>query len=425
MKKSIKNLCVGLLFLVLLIIASIGFIACEKKEPTVIGISMQSYASEVYVDEFDYSDYSIIVAYDNGSTSTVELKDEYLSLDGQIDFLTVGEHTFTVNYLEKTATFSITLKNHDFTSVELNDKTITYNGLPQTIEVDDLPDGASVSYSPKNTYTEVGEYEVAATITKEYYNDLTLTATLKITEIMRKITFVQAGFADVVREVADESDLSEENIPEPQEVNGYDVKWNRSDFTNITNDLTVEIIKTPKTYQITYELNGGTNHSDNPTTYTIESPTLALYNPEKAIGATFAGWYTNKDFIDESKITEIKQGTYGDVTLYAKWLDYRIETASGFSIDYNQQPALVNLTVPYTTENIDLNSRFTISKGCTWKLYSDFTGVYEYPLKAMTLATGENKAYIIVFHPDGEHFTRYLLSIYRLDMKNYAFMETV
>lgn len=231
MKKS-KKVFITVLFVLVSIAVCLGITACGK--PKVVGITVKSQASEVYVDEFDYSDYSIIVAYDNGSTDSVALTSQYLSLDDQSKISIVGTHVLTVNYMDKTTTFSITLKNHDFTGVDFKNKTTTHDGFPQTIEVDCLPDGAVVLYSPQNTYTEVGEYTVTATITKEYYNDLTLTATLKITDIMRKITFVQAGFADVVIEVADGSDLSKEDIPAPQEVNGYDGNYWHYAYDGIT-----------------------------------------------------------------------------------------------------------------------------------------------------------------------------------------------
>jgi len=419
MKKKILSILITILTACMLMLT---LSACGDKTPQITGITVSGQA-EVYIDEFDYADYTITATYDNGTTENVTLQAEHLSAEDNAKLSTVGTHTLNVTYSGKTATLSLTVKNHDFDGVTFDNKTVTYNGLPQTIEILGLPLGANVNYSPNNTYTEVGEYSVTATITKQYYNDMQLTATLKITDIIRKITFVQEGVEDIVKEVVDGGTLSKNEIPTPQEVNGYEVKWNHTDFTNITSNVTVEIEKTLKTYTITYVLNGGTNYINNPKEFTIESPTLTLYTPSKEIGATFAGWYTNSAFTDESKITEIKHGSYGNKTIYAKWLDYRIENADGFAIDYKQQPALVSMTVPYTTENIDLNSRFMVSKGCTWKLYSDFMGNYEFPLKAMTLSVGENKAYIIVFHPDGEHFTRYLLNIYRLDMKEYAFMN--
>ena len=58
-------------------------------------------------------------------------------------------------------------------------------------------------------------------------------------------------------------------------------------------------------------------------------------------------------------------------------------------------------------------------------MYKDFLGEDEYKLKSMSLAIGENKAYIVVYHPDGETFTRYELVLYRLDMKDYSFISDI
>ena len=69
------------------------------------------------------------------------------------------------------------------------------------------------------------------------------------------------------------------------------------------------------TYSISYELNGGENNVDNVSTYKISS-LVTLYEPIK-IGHIFAGWYKESDFVN--KVTSIATGTYGDITLYAKW----------------------------------------------------------------------------------------------------------
>ncbi len=68
---------------------------------------------------------------------------------------------------------------------------------------------------------------------------------------------------------------------------------------------------------ITYHLNGGTNHADNPTSYTVETPTFTLQAPTKEL-YTFEGWYQQADFSGD-KVTQITEGTTGDITLYAKW----------------------------------------------------------------------------------------------------------
>ena len=48
----------------------------------------------------------------------------------------------------------------------------------------------------------------------------------------------------------------------------------------------------------------------------MESETITLKDPAKA-GYTFEGWYKDAEFT--TKVTEIIQGTTGNITLYAKW----------------------------------------------------------------------------------------------------------
>lgn len=72
----------------------------------------------------------------------------------------------------------------------------------------------------------------------------------------------------------------------------------------------------PVVYEITYELNGGNNHSSNPATYTIETA-VNLEAPTRA-GYAFAGWNTAADGTG-SMVTEIPVGSYGAKTLYAQW----------------------------------------------------------------------------------------------------------
>jgi len=67
------------------------------------------------------------------------------------------------------------------------------------------------------------------------------------------------------------------------------------------------------TYTITYELNGGINHEDNPVEYTIETDTIILQNPTKKY-VEFIEWQFNGD-----KINQIEKGTIGNLTLIAIW----------------------------------------------------------------------------------------------------------
>ncbi|WP_304424717.1 InlB B-repeat-containing protein [uncultured Adlercreutzia sp.] len=71
-----------------------------------------------------------------------------------------------------------------------------------------------------------------------------------------------------------------------------------------------------KKYKIKYVLNGGQNSSSNASSYTISTKTFKLKSPTRN-GYTFKGWYSNKKLT--KKVTSIKKGSTGNITLYAKW----------------------------------------------------------------------------------------------------------
>ena len=95
-----------------------------------------------------------------------------------------------------------------------------------------------------------------------------------------------------------------------------------------TNGATVTLYAQWKknTYKITYVLNGGTNNSGNPTAYTVTASTKTLKSPTKK-GYTFVGWYKESTF--KTKVTELKKGSTGSMTLYAKW------TVNKYTIAFN------------------------------------------------------------------------------------------
>ena len=74
-----------------------------------------------------------------------------------------------------------------------------------------------------------------------------------------------------------------------------------------------------ESYTITYELEGGTNAPENPAGYNVETGTITLKDPVKT-GYTFAGWYKTEDFTGVA-VTKIAQGSTGNITLYAKWIE--------------------------------------------------------------------------------------------------------
>jgi uncharacterized repeat protein (TIGR02543 family) len=77
----------------------------------------------------------------------------------------------------------------------------------------------------------------------------------------------------------------------------------------------------PKTYSITYNLNGGkypsAASSQNPASYTSENTPVALMRPTRDNYA-FDGWFTDEDFSGEA-VDSIPLGDTGDKVFYAKW----------------------------------------------------------------------------------------------------------
>lgn len=80
-------------------------------------------------------------------------------------------------------------------------------------------------------------------------------------------------------------------------------------------DVTVYAKWKLHTYTVTYHLNGGVNHPDNPTTFTIIDSAISLKDPTRE-GAVFYNWF--KDKPSSIPVTEIKGNA--NLNLYAEWM---------------------------------------------------------------------------------------------------------
>jgi uncharacterized repeat protein (TIGR02543 family) len=85
-------------------------------------------------------------------------------------------------------------------------------------------------------------------------------------------------------------------------------------------DITLYAKWTVDVYDITYNLDGGTNDPANPSTYTVEDDTITLANPTRS-GYTFLGW---------TPTDNIPAGSTGNKTFTATWSD-----ATVYDITYN------------------------------------------------------------------------------------------
>lgn len=107
--------------------------------------------------------------------------------------------------------------------------------------------------------------------------------------------------------------------PKPSEVTG-----------NVT--YTAQFSDSLNTYNITYNLNNGTNASGNPSRYTYGTA-VTLADPTRT-GYTFGGWFTNSDFSGDA-VTKIPADATGDKAFYAKW------TANEYDVTFDANEGTV------------------------------------------------------------------------------------
>lgn len=178
--------------------------------------------------------------------------------------------------------------------------------------------------------------------------------------------------------------------------------------------------------KIAYELNGGTNHSDNPYSYSEkalaqEEEGIELKDPFKC-GYKFLGWYDNANFTG-SKITEIKKGSTGDLKFYAKWDSFTALYSYGAVKIYSDKGVRCavmedasKLKVTSTTKDIEVNfvsydRTFPVNRSDDDKMYSTIMlpfsidkskvdGAEFYEFKGVTTEGNEKKVQISLLSGD-------------------------
>lgn len=102
----------------------------------------------------------------------------------------------------------------------------------------------------------------------------------------------------------------------------YVMKWELTDIQEVIQE-----------YTITYKLNGGTNHPDNPVKYTAETETFTLKAPTRD-GYTFLGW-TRDANSQPQKIMTIEKGTTGNLTFTTHWQEDSSDGGDGGGTQYS------------------------------------------------------------------------------------------
>ena len=128
------------------------------------------------------------------------------------------------------------------------------------------------------------------------------------------ITFKQEGKADIVKTLEKGDTLSD--VPTPDSKTGYTVTWNRTDFTNITENITVTAVKTAKVYTVTLNPNGGTIGQKS---FTIKyGEVYSLNTPTHNNSYMFIAWTYLQEPIDSNGVWDIDEED-GTIQLVAAW----------------------------------------------------------------------------------------------------------
>ena len=93
----------------------------------------------------------------------------------------------------------------------------------------------------------------------------------------------------------------------------------------IASDITIQAVFEIENYSINYQLNGGNNNSENPFLYNIDTDTIELKAPNWMDDTyVFDGWYLDAEF--NNLIEKIEKGSFGSITLFAKWKHVEFKT---------------------------------------------------------------------------------------------------
>ena len=231
------------------------------------------------------------------------------------EFVDIYEN-ITVTAVETANNYTITYQPGDGT-LDAITQTVTYDA-EYTLKIPVHQDAAYTF----TCWTRADNTSVAQTGTWKIAEDITLTA--QYAEPYT-VSFVQEGCVTVVVKVAEGGSLAADAIPAPQAKEGYTVNWDKTDFTNITQNIIVNTVQTANTYTITYSL-GVNNYAtlDSFTEQVTYHEEFILKTPQYSGSAPFLGWYL-ADADGKATDEKVEDGKYlwaEDITLIAKWNEW-------------------------------------------------------------------------------------------------------
>ena len=226
------------------------------------------------------------------------------------DISLVGTETvYTVSGLTAIGTKALRLSDGTIYSGATQTLTLSYNG--------DIPTGYHVVFS----YNDGSDHTLASNSLTMPDADITVSSSIEATTYT--ISYDLAGGSVATPNPTSYTVESDITLVNPTR-EGYDFTgWTGTGLAEPTMSVTIAdstgdrsytATWTPHIYAINYNLNGGS--ADNPTSYTIETPTFTLNNPTRT-GYTFAGWAGDGSGMSVT----ITHGTTEDLNYEAEWTE--------------------------------------------------------------------------------------------------------
>ncbi len=180
--KRIRKICLTILFS---LFGLFLFTACTSKE-NVESISLNGYSEEMplqlRVGKFSYDEYTLTVAYDDGSTKEIALQEDMISETDKLKFFQEGKSEISISYKGAVTIVWIDVARNVFPENigfdELNHK---YTGQTITVKVEgDIPGATKITYPYGNTFKDAGNYGITAVLQCDGYVTKTITDTVVV-----------------------------------------------------------------------------------------------------------------------------------------------------------------------------------------------------------------------------------------------------
>ena len=260
----------------------------------------------------------------------------------------------------------------DFEGLVFESKEYTYDGEVKSLAVENLPEGASVTYE-NNDKTEAGVYEVKATVTKEGFKTAVLNATLTIKE--KPLSPADEYFKDVVFEdVAFTYDGTEKkveatNLPENTTVTYENNQKTDAGIYEVKAKLVSGEFEKTLTAVLTINKAEAKITSNNVQTYTYdgtEKKVIASLNHDEAQLSISANSFINAgEYEINLSAPETKNYLAAEKTvkLVINKAKPKIITENVFNFVYDGTVKEVDVTTDVNTENLVIDSEGEVDAG--------------------------------------------------------------